>query len=100
MNHVSGGAAVSPDGLFAAVSNMYSGFDIYETCNGQLHKPIYLGSVAADSMDRPLPVQYVSNGRVLVGGSAVGIAGLFDAQSGKKLQKLEHNGKAHIICLK
>ncbi|KAI0708453.1 WD40-repeat-containing domain protein, partial [Earliella scabrosa] len=67
-------ASLSEDGLYLAISNLTTGFDVYRT---DTQKPV--GSYKHDIGDsRPTPVLFIHGGHAIVGGSTVGIVNIWD----------------------
>ncbi len=74
-DHVlSGDASMTLDGTRLVVSNMRSGFDIYDAATGRavgtLKHPV--------NQVRAIPVRFVHGGNAILGGSTVGAAHLWD----------------------
>ncbi|KAI0715887.1 WD40-repeat-containing domain protein [Cerioporus squamosus] len=88
MNGLIAHACVSPDGRRFVVSNMTSGFDVYETETGRsvgsIHHPV--AKLLA------VPVLFAHNGTVIIGGSAVGEAHIWDASTRHLRQSLVLGG--------
>lgn len=84
---------LSPDHRFVAVSNVSTGFDVYELktsapVRNLLHKT---------GGKHCLPVLYAHYGQALVGGSPSGIVALWDAKSGTRLHNLTHPGPSPYL---
>ncbi|KAI0720091.1 WD40-repeat-containing domain protein [Cerioporus squamosus] len=95
MNGLIAHACVSPNGKRFVVSNMTSGFDVYETETGR--------SVGA--INHPVakllavPVSFAHNGAVIIGGSAVGEAHIWDATTRHLRQSLFLGDSKYVIAL-
>ncbi|KAI8969517.1 WD40-repeat-containing domain protein [Trametes punicea] len=78
-----GHASVSPDGAHIVISNMVSGFDMYD-----LATQATVRSFRHDSIDgiRTVPVTFVHGGHAIFGGSTVGKATLWNADNGRRHQ--------------
>ncbi|KAI0375848.1 WD40 repeat-like protein [Pilatotrama ljubarskyi] len=84
-------ASVSPDGTTIAISNMVSGFDLYD-----LTSQAALRSFAHPVTTlRAVPVLFVHGGHALLGGSTVGKVHLWDVHNGLLHQTLPLGGEQH-----
>ena len=70
-------ASITPDGKRLVVSNMTSGFDVYETDTG-----MSVGAITHPVAKLlAVPVTFAQNSCVIVGGSATGKAHIWDAST-------------------
>ncbi|KAI0055012.1 WD40 repeat-like protein [Artomyces pyxidatus] len=85
-------AHLSPDKRSLAISNLYSGFDVY---NVEKSVPfLTLQHVMGQSV--ATPVLFVHNGRAILGGNALGQVNLWDSTTGRHLHLLSHISKYDI----
>ncbi|RPD53696.1 WD40 repeat-like protein [Lentinus tigrinus ALCF2SS1-7] len=88
MNGLIAHASISPDGKRFIVSNMISGFDVYETETG----------TSVGTINHPVaelvavPVIFAHDGAVIIGGSAVGTVHIWDSSSYHARQGLTLGG--------
>ena len=84
---------MTPDGRKLVVSNMTSGFDIYDIETGASLRA--LGHRVAELL--AIPVMFAQGGAVIVGGSAVGKAHIWDATTYELCQDLSHEGEVSCV---
>ncbi|KAI1786033.1 WD40-repeat-containing domain protein [Ganoderma leucocontextum] len=89
MNSLIANASITPDGRKLAVSNMVSGFDIYDTDTGSS-----LGTLS-HVIDRiyAVPILFAHGGNAVIGGSTVGEIDIWDVANLRKHQTLGLGGK-------
>lgn len=80
---------VSRDHRFLAVSNMCTGFDIYD-----LKSNAPIANMNHNVGSYCIPVVFAHRGHALLGGSPVGAVGLWDVRTGRRLHNLPHAGNA------
>ena len=83
-----GDASITPDGSKLVVSNMRSGFDIYDAATGTSLATL---THTVDQI-RTVPVRFIHGGNVILGGSTVGLANLWDVATCRKQQSLVIGG--------
>ncbi|TFK80345.1 YVTN repeat-like/Quino protein amine dehydrogenase [Polyporus arcularius HHB13444] len=89
LNGLIGSASVTPDGARLIISNVTSGFDIYETETGES-----VGTLAHPVSGMfAVPVLYVHGGNAVIGGSTCGEVHVWDATALRVHQVLRHAGK-------
>ncbi|KAH7919173.1 WD40 repeat-like protein [Leucogyrophana mollusca] len=83
-----GSTSIAADRQLLAVSNISTRFDLYNLASGTP-----LASLSHKvAMHLRVPVQFIHNRRVLLGGSTVGKICMWDIQTGELLQTLHHPG--------
>lgn len=87
----SGDASMSPDGTKLIVSNMRSGFDIYDAETGQ--SLAAFNHIRVRQM-RAVPVRFIHDGHAILGGSTVGVVNVWDVATCRKYQPLVVEGRA------
>ena len=83
-----GDASITPDGSKLVVSNMRSGFDIYDAATGTT----LATRTHTVNQIRTVPVRFIHGGNVILGGSTVGSANLWDVATRRKQQSLVIGG--------
>ena len=83
-------SSITNDGRFLAVSNMRTGFDVYELRSLSELEPVR-SFKQERSEERPLPVVFVQSGRALVGGTSRGRIHVWSLESQHK-QGLDFDG--------
>ncbi|KAJ8457605.1 hypothetical protein ONZ51_g11427 [Trametes cubensis] len=88
-------SSVSADGKLIAISNVISGFDVYS-----LESDTALSAFGHTVTEyRKIPVLFIHNAAVLVGGNLQGDVHLWDVSSGRKLHSLIHAKGDQIFAL-
>ena len=78
------GASLSPNGAYIAISDLSTGFEIYE-----MDTELVYGSFQHDVGEPfPTPVLFIHNGNALVGGSTVGNVNIWDVHGMGKMHSL------------
>ncbi|KAH7917003.1 hypothetical protein BV22DRAFT_1135792 [Leucogyrophana mollusca] len=81
-----GSTSLSPDHRFLAVSNLSTGFDIYD-----LHTGAPVLNLSHDaSLALQVPVRFIHRGFAVLGGSTTGDVRIWDAGTGQHLHVLHH----------
>ena len=82
-------ASIAPDGRTFVISNMESGFDIYD-----LDTMAALGHLSNDvgGAIRAVPVTFVQGANIIIGGSTAGEVYVWDATTHRVHQVLLHRG--------
>ncbi|KAH7908071.1 WD40-repeat-containing domain protein [Hygrophoropsis aurantiaca] len=93
---LAGHTSLSPDCRYLAVSNLLTGCDIYDLAVGN---PVATLKGDANPHLR-LPVLFVHRGYGLLAGSTTGEVRLWDANSGRLLHTLQHEGSASDPLMK
>ena len=87
--------SLSPDHQLLAISNMSTGFDIYDLDSDE---PVMSMTHAIRKQIGP-PVLFVHGGQALLGGSSTGRVDLWDVDSGRRLHSLVHSGISSLpLC--
>ncbi|KAJ3006965.1 hypothetical protein NUW54_g3730 [Trametes sanguinea] len=88
-------SSVSPDGRTIAISNMLSGFDLYD-----LESQAVLRSFTHPvDMLRAVPVKFVHGGYALLGGSTAGIVHLWNVHNGHVHQKFSLGASSSVMAI-
>ena len=84
-------SSLSGDEKLVAISNVVSGFDVYNVDSERTL--CSLGHSVKSTALRRSPVLFIHNGHALVGGNAHGDVHIWDVASGRKLHSLLHHSK-------
>ncbi|KIP01816.1 hypothetical protein PHLGIDRAFT_326339 [Phlebiopsis gigantea 11061_1 CR5-6] len=77
-----GSASLSPDGSLLAISNLKTGFDLYDMSSDA---PFSTFDIEEGHEGYQLPVLFIHNGHALIGGSRSGQVRIWDVQSGRMI---------------
>ena len=79
---------MSSDNRSLVVSNLLTGFDLYDLDSGDLIRAF--GHDVGDK--RATPVKFTESDGVIIGGTTVGTMHAWDANTGRRVQTMFHSG--------
>ena len=87
---ISGSSAVSADEAYIAISNLSTGIDVYSLTSLEL---VHSFPAFVDPNNNvPVAVQFLQSGKLLTCGSHNGGVCIWEKESGKVFQTLQHEG--------